>query len=80
MTLMILPDTIEEIEEPELTDEEKVDLAVDYLTATYDGKTFYNDLDLITKDARNVTISWSSNKPNVISNQENLRCRIPIPK
>lgn len=72
MTLMILPDTIEEIEEPELTDEEKVDLAVDYLTATYDGKTFYNDLDLITKDARNVTISWSSNKPNVISNQGKL--------
>ncbi|MDD4076935.1 MAG: hypothetical protein PHT03_03045 [Bacilli bacterium] len=69
MTLMVLPDTIEEKSEPELSDEEKADLAISKIKPMYEGKTYLNDLELVKTAEHGVTITWTSNKPEVISNQ-----------
>ncbi|HRT68956.1 MAG TPA: hypothetical protein P5173_01905 [Bacilli bacterium] len=66
--VLAIASEIEAAEVPVLSDQEKVASTKEQLTAAFDGKTIYADIDLPkTNDFEGLTISWVSDKPEVLS-------------
>ncbi len=66
--VLAIASKIEAAEIPVLSDQEKVTTTKEQLTAAFDGKTIYADIALpTTNDFEGLTISWASDKPEVLS-------------
>lgn len=66
--VLTIASEIEAAEIPVLSDQEKVATTKEQLTTAFDGKTIYADIALpTTNDFEGLTISWVSDKPEVLS-------------
>ena len=66
--VLAIASEIEAAEIPVMSDQEKVATTKEQLTSSFDGKTIFADIALpTTNDFEGLTISWASDKPEVLS-------------